>query len=743
MDLTALQGSIERVTFHSEETGFCVLKVQVQGYKELVTVTGSSSKISPGEYLEFSGHWINDSKYGQQFKAKYLKTIPPSTLEGIEKYLGSGLIKGVGPHFAKLLVDQFGNTVFDVIEKTPEKLRGLPGIGKQRYDQIIESWHSQKIIRNIMVFLQSHGLGIAKAVRIFKTYGADAVEKVRENPYRLALDIHGIGFKTADQLAQRLGIDPNSQIRAEAAVRHVLQEVCSFGHCAIPQEELLEKTHDLLNIDEKIIQEAIVHETALGRLVQEDIQGKPSVFLANLYRAEWGISEHLFRLSRSPIGFYTKEAIEAEIEAVQNKVGIELSSSQQAAIHTLLNNKISIVTGGPGVGKTTLVNSILQIFLRKRTKVLLAAPTGRAAKRLQETTLQEAKTIHRLLEFDPKHYGFKRNAKSPLDVELLIIDETSMMDVYLMHAVLQALPNEARLILVGDVDQLPSVGPGMVLSNLINSCQIPTVKLKEIFRQAQGSLIIQNAHAVNQGRFPKSPPPPSPEGAALSDFYLIAKESPEEIHATVLELVTHRIPNRFGLNPLTEIQVLVPMNRGLLGVRQLNLELQQKINPEMRNKINKYGIDFAEKDKVIQLVNNYDKEVFNGDIGFIQAIDLENQMIVINFDDREVCYDFDDLEDLSLAYATTVHKAQGSEYPAIVMPLSMQHYTLLERNLLYTGMTRGRRLVILVGQMRALAMAINNFKASKRWGNLTQRIIDIYQGSSSKNPFSQIPIQFS
>lgn len=719
MELLNLQGNIERVTFHSEESGFCVLKVHVQGHKELITVTGVASKISPGEYLEFSGQWICDQKYGQQFKAQYLKAIPPSTLEGITKYLGSGLIKGVGKHTAQLLVEKFGTEVLNVIDQEPQRLYEIHGIGKHRYALITGSWDAQKIIRQIMVFLQSHGLGTAKAVRIFKIYGAEAIDKVKDNPYRLALDIQGIGFKTADALAQRLGLDKASEMRAQAGVRHVLQEWCSFGHCAAKHADLVEKTRVLLDIDPSIIETAIQHEILLGRLIQEKVDGHDTVFLAALYCAEVGIAQHLFRLRPINPCEHSEAEISGAVELVQRAGEIRLSDSQKEAIRMALHHKVLIITGGPGVGKTTLVNSILKVFLHRKTKVLLAAPTGRAAKRMQETTLQEAKTIHRLLEFDVKQYGFKRNEKYPLDVELLIIDEASMIDVYLMHALLRAIPSSARLILVGDVDQLPSVGPGAVLSNLINSGEILTVKLKEIFRQSQGSLIIRNAHAVNQGRFPHSP---QDKSGSLSDFYFIKKESPEEIKSTVLELVLHRIPQRFGFNPLTEIQVLAPMNNGLLGIRQLNLDLQQQINPEMKHQITRFGMTFAEKDKVIQLANNYDTEVFNGDIGFIQTIDPENQTVLINFDDRPVNYDLDDLDDLSLAYATTIHKSQGSEYPAVVIPLSTQHYTLLERNLLYTAITRGRSLVILVGQVKALAMAINNFKANKRLTNLTERI---------------------
>jgi len=712
-----LSGSVERVTFHSEESGFCVLKVKVKGQRDLITVVGSSAAVSPGEYVDCTGVWNTDREYGLQFKADQLRIVMPSTLEGIEKYLGSGLIKGIGPYFAKRLVQAFGTQVFDIIETEPERLTELPGIGSFRRDKVVKAWQDQKVIREIIVFLQSHGIGTARAVRIYKTYGQRSIEKVRENPYRLALDIRGIGFKTADALAERLGIARDSMMRAQAGVRHLLQEMSGNGHCAMQTEKLITDTAELLTIPVETIEKAVAAEQKEGRLILEEIEGKPSIFLAGFYRAEVGVTEHIKRLLQSE-SWRPDIDLEKAIPWVEDKTKLQLSLTQQQALRLALQNKVAIITGGPGVGKTTLVNSILKIIRAKTRHIVLCAPTGRAAKRLSDSTGLEAKTLHRLLEFDPQNYGFKRNESCPLEADLVVVDEMSMVDLMMMQNLLKAIPDSASLLMIGDVDQLPSVGPGAVLSNLIESNQIPTVRLTEIFRQAKTSKIVVNAHRINEGKLPKY----KEAATALSDFYFIPAETPELIHEKLMQVVTERIPVRFKLDPVRQIQVLVPMNRGGLGVRALNIDLQKQLNPNGKNPVSRFGCRYAMGDKVIQTVNNYQKEVFNGDIGFITNIDEEQSVLEILFEGRLVEYEFDELDELSLAYATTIHKAQGSEYPAVVIPISTQHYTLLERNLLYTGVTRGKSLVVIIGQLRALGMAVRTIRSTKRITNLTARL---------------------
>jgi exodeoxyribonuclease V alpha subunit len=714
--LVTLQGSIERVTFHSESSGFCVLRVNVKGYRDFVTVIGSAASVTAGEYVECLGVWVNDRQHGQQFKATVLKIVAPVTLDGIEKYLGSGMVKGIGPHFAKKLVKAFGELVFDVIEQTPERLLELPGIGKKRQQRVTSAWNEQKAIRAIMVFLQSHGVGTSRSVRIYKTYGEEAIDKVRENPYRLALDIHGIGFKTADTLAQKLGIAPDSLIRAQAGVRHVLQEWSGEGHCAAIRQTLCEMAVKLLEIPAAIIDEAIAAELVEGNLTAEINGEQEAIFLTPLYRAEVGCATHLLRLNQGepPWGFIDAEKA---IPWVEGQTGLTLSSSQRTAVELVLTHKVAVITGGPGVGKTTLVNSILKILKAKHLNIGLCAPTGRAAKRLFESTGLEAKTVHRLLEFDPAIFAFKRNEELQLEIDCLVIDESSMMDIVLMNQLLKAVPSTAALLIIGDVDQLPSVGPGAVLADIIESGQIATVRLTEIFRQASTSKIITNAHRINQGLLPQLDSAEEP-----SDFYSIYAETPEEIFEKLMHVVTQRIPQRFKHHPVNDIQVLTPMNRGGLGARSLNIELQARLNGHSEPKVIRYGSTYAPGDKVIQRINNYDKEVFNGDIGVILSIDVEESLLKITFDDRTVDYDFNELDEIALAYATSIHKAQGSEYPVVVIPMAMQHYMLLERNLLYTAVTRGKKLVVVIAQTKALAMAIKNQRSQRRITNLISRL---------------------
>lgn len=711
-----ISGNVERVTFHSQDNGFCVLRIKAKGHRDLITVVGNAAIINGGEYVECHGVWINDKQHGLQFKAETLKVVPPTTIEGIEKYLGSGMVKGIGPFFAKKLVKAFGAEVFDIIEQQPHKLMGLGGIGQKRQTSIIAAWAEQKSIRDIMVFLHSHGVGTARAVRIYKTYGEQAISMVRENPYRLALDIHGIGFKTADQLAEKLGIARDSLIRAQAGVRHVLQELCDFGHCAAEASKLAAASVELLAVSENIIKQAIEMELAAKNLLAEDIAGIPCVYLAPLYYAEVGLAQRIKKLNAG-IPSWGKIDTDKAIPWVEEKTNLKLSASQKTAIETVLANKISIITGGPGVGKTTIINSILRILLAKKMQVKLCAPTGRAAKRLTEVTGINATTIHRLLEFNPQTMSFKYNRQNPLPIEFLITDEASMIDVALMNNLAKAVPDHAAWLVVGDIDQLPSVGAGAVLADMINSKTIATVYLTEIFRQAAASKIIVNAHRINQGQMPLAG-----QIEELTDFYVIYSETPESIHDNLLQVVTERIPKKFKFNPLLDIQVLTPMNQGGLGARALNAILQAKLNPIDSAKVTRFGCTFAKNDKVIQTVNNYDKEVFNGDIGVIGEIDLENSVLTIIFDGRHVAYDFNELDEINLAYAISIHKSQGSEYPVVVMPLATQHYTLLARNLLYTGITRGKKLVVLIAQKKAVAIAVNNNKANTRLTKLAARL---------------------
>ncbi len=714
----ALTGLIERVTFHSEESGFAVLKVKIRGQRDLATVIGHLANAHPGEYIDCQGEWITNRDYGLQFKASTVRVMMPSTLEGIEKYLGSGLIKGIGPHFAKRLVAEFGDKVFDVIEKEPERLKDLAGIGASRSEKMIESWQDQKAIQKIMVFLQSHGVGTARAVRIYKSYGDKAISKVQENPYRLAMDIHGIGFKTADALAGRLGIPRDSLIRAQAGVRHVLQANSDDGHCAMLQEQLVSAAADILEIPVEIVEEGLAEEIERKNIFSEKRHDDIYLFSAALYYAELGVCRHVKRLLGPELPWMEALNVQKAVHWVESKTGLELSRTQQEAMHVALKNKMVIITGGPGVGKTTLVNSILKVVRSQVDRILLAAPTGRAAKRLAESTQLEAKTIHRLLEFDPKGYAFKRNEENPLEADVIVVDEMSMVDISMMNHLLKAIPEKAVVLLVGDADQLPSVGPGAVLLNMIESDKIPTVRLTEIFRQEKTSQIIINAHSVNRGYMPQL----ENDTTELSDFYFIKAETPEDIQTKLVEVVANRIPKRFGLDPIRDIQVLVPMNRGGLGARALNVLLQEKLNPNGAEPVTRYGTVFAEGDKVIQITNNYQREVFNGDIGFITNIDKEEGILNVLFEKRLVEYEISDLDELSLAYATTIHKAQGSEYPAVVIPLAMQHFMLLEKNLLYTGITRGKSLVIIIGQKKALGMAVKTVRSGKRLTGLLERL---------------------
>ncbi|TWA62219.1 exodeoxyribonuclease V alpha subunit [Azospirillum brasilense] len=707
-----LSGLVERVTFHSPETGFCVLRLKVRGQRDLVTLVGHAATIGAGEFVQASGAWVNDRNHGLQFKADFLRATPPTTVEGIEKYLGSGLIRGIGPVYAKKMVKAFGEAVFDVIEQEPDRLRQVTGIGPKRAQRIIAGWADQKVIREIMVFLHSHGVGTSRAVRIFKTYGPDAIRLITENPYRLARDIRGIGFKTADAVAARLGIEKTAMIRARAGISYALAEATDQGHCGVPVAELIPMAVKLLEIDASILETAAELERQDGAVVADSLGGEPCLFLASLHRAEQAIADRLRRLAGGPLPWPEIDA-EKAIPWVEAKAGITLAEGQREALRQAATSKLLVITGGPGVGKTTLVNSILTMLKAKNVSIALAAPTGRAAKRLSESTGLEARTIHRLLETDPQAGGFKRDETNPLDCDLLVVDETSMVDVPLMNALLRAVPGRAALLLVGDVDQLPSVGPGQVLGDVIASGAVPVVRLTEIFRQAATSRIIVNAHRINAGQMPETP-----KAGEDSDFYFVEAATPEAGVAKLIEMVRDRIPRRFGADPVRDVQILCPMNRGGLGARSLNIELQRVLNPPGESRVERFGWTFGPGDKVMQVENNYDKEVYNGDLGIVSAVDAEEGTLTATFDGRPVTYDFGELDEIVLAYATTIHKSQGSEYPVVVIPVVTQHYTMLHRNLIYTGVTRGKRLVIMLGQRRALAMAVRGVQGRRRWTKL-------------------------
>jgi exodeoxyribonuclease V alpha subunit len=709
-----LAGLVDRVTYHNAENGFCVLRAKVRGHRDTITVVGHSATSAAGEWITATGEWVNDRTHGQQFKARFLRTSPPTSADGIEKYLASGMIRGIGPGYAKKLVRAFGDKVFDTIESAPDRLREVDGIGPVRAASILAAWAEQKAVREIMVFLHGHGVSTARAVRIFKTYGSDAIQVMTENPYRLARDIRGIGFKTADAIAMKLGVEKTAMVRVRAGISYALAEAMDEGHCGLPTDELVPLAEKLLEVPRQLVSAALQLELQDGAVIADQVGETPCVFLAALHRAERTVAQRLLGLANGRLPWLWIDPDKA-LPWVEKRVCLALAESQIAAVRLALKSKVMVLTGGPGVGKTTIVKAILRILAAKNVTLLLCAPTGRAAKRMTEATGFEAKTIHRLLEVDPKTGGFKRGEDNPLDCDLLVVDEASMVDVPLMHALLKAVPDRAALLIVGDIDQLPSVGPGQVLADIITSGAVPVVRLTEVFRQAAQSRIITNAHRINQGAMPDLRPPDT-----NSDFYFVPADDPETAVGRIIELAKTRIPRRFGFDPIRDIQVLCPMNRGGVGARSLNVELQAALNPAGERKVERFGWTYAPGDKVMQIENDYDKEVYNGDIGTIENVDSDGGEIVVSFDSRSVAYQIAELDRLVPAYAATIHKSQGSEYPAVIIPVLTQHYAMLQRNLLYTGVTRGKKLVVLVGQKKAVAIAVRNTSGRRRWSKLAE-----------------------
>lgn len=728
--LTDLTGQIERITFSNEDNGFTIAKVKVGGKPDLVTVVGALMAPVPGEVLEMKGEWTQHPKFGEQFKVAAYKSVVPSSIFGIRKYLGSGLIKGLGPVMAERIVKRFGSKTLDIIEHHIGQLAEVDGIGKKRIAMIKAAWDEQRDIRDVMVFLQSHGVSTGYATKIFRQYKDRSIAVVRENPYRLAGDISGIGFLIADRIAERLGFSKDSELRAESGVLYVLDQLAEEGHVYYPHELLVEKSREMLQVEAEVAAGAISSLAADRKVVVEDLGQNiaelsghhRAVYLSRYYVSETAVAGRIKGLLATPKSIRKIDSARA-VSWVQQQLRITLARNQMAAVRSALDNKMMVITGGPGTGKTTITQAIIKIFARLHLQIALAAPTGRAAKRLSETTGLEAKTIHRLLEFSFQKGGFQRGVENPLDCDLLIVDEASMIDTILMHHLLKSVPDDATVILVGDVHQLPSVGAGNVLNDIIASKCVPVVELNEIFRQARTSRIIVSAHQINSGIIPSMEPP---DDRLESDFYFIQQEDPEKVLDIILTLVKERIPRNdrfkeFIRNPIDDIQVLTPMHKGVVGAGNLNARLQEALNPGDEGVV-RGDRTYRTGDKVMQIRNNYDKEVFNGDIGRIAGIYAEVQEIIVMFDGREVVYDYVELDEIMLAYAVSVHKSQGSEYPAVVLPVLTQHYILLQRNLIYTAVTRGRNLVVMVGTPKALAMAVRNDKTQKRFTHLRSRL---------------------
>ncbi len=705
-----LSGIVERITYNNEENGFSVIKIKSRGYAELVTVVGNLAAVNVGAAIRLKGDWRHDSKYGKQFSVVDYRETVPATIAGIEKYLGSGMIKGIGPVYAKRIVARFKENTLKIIEEQPDSLIDVEGIGQRRVDMIKRAWQEQKEIKNVMLFLQSNGVSTAYAVKIYKTYGNESINIVKTNPYRLADDIWGIGFKTADKIARQLGFDSNSFERCRSGLLYVLNELSNDGHCYALRDQLFEAAGSILELDRPLI------EGTLDRMLEEKLvigdEGN-AVYLPAFYYSELGAAKRVRQILAEE-SKYKAAGIEEHLKNIQEEHNIQYDDIQIEAVKTAAGSKLMVLTGGPGTGKTTTTLAIIKVFQKLNARVLLAAPTGRAAKRMAETTGLEAKTIHRLLEYKPPE-GYKKNEESPLDCDVLIIDETSMVDIMLFYNLLKAVSNETVLILVGDVDQLPSVGAGNVLKDIIESETVNVVRLTRIFRQAQGSAIVTNAHRINRGGTPNL------KGGKSSDFFFIEEDEPQKVVETMTELCSKRLPNYYKVDPVNDIQVLCPMQKGETGAFNLNIILQEALNPAEVS-IKYGGTVYRLNDKVMQIKNNYDKNVFNGDIGSITGIDTEDRMLTICFDGVNVEYDATELDEVVLAYATTVHKSQGSEYKIVVAPVTMQHYMMLQRNLLYTCVTRAKKILVLVGSKKAIGIAVSNNRMQKRNTMLVERL---------------------
>ena len=704
---TLLRCVVERITYQNPENGYSVLKVKVKGYNDLVTLVGNLLEVPVGSVLLCRGEWKVDKCYGSQFVAATWEETMPATVYGIEKYLGSGLVKGIGPRFARAIVQRFGTETIDIIETEIERLYEVPNIGRKRVAKIRESWEKQKDIKNVMLFLQGYGVSTAYAAKIYREYGKESIDKVRENPYRLADDIWGIGFKTADGIAAKMGYEKEDPRRCRSGILYTLGQLSDEGHVYAGEEQLVKTAGQLLEAGETAIR-----DTLAGMLQAEDlILDKDAIYLPPFYHAECGTSRRLRDLAESTgrslfDGLFDPSSLTAE-------TGIEYDEVQLAAIRQAVTSKVMVLTGGPGTGKTTTTQGIIAALKKAGLRVLLAAPTGRAAKRMSEATGMEAKTIHRLLEYNPQD-GYKRNDENPLEGDALIVDECSMIDILLMNNLLKAVPVGMRLVFVGDIDQLPSVGAGNVLRDIIDSQRIPVVRLVRIFRQAQKSRIVMNAHTINQGRFPDT------SNGRDTDFFFMREDDPERAAETIVRLVKERLPRAYRESP-DRIQVLTPMQRGVVGAANLNLLLQQALNPSGPS-LGRGGYTYRQGDRVMQLCNNYAKEVFNGDLGYIREVDTEERTLKVDFDGKWIEYDITELDELTLAYATTIHKAQGSEYPIVVMPVLMTHFVMLQRNLIYTGITRAKKICVLIGATKALAYAVRNVSVLKRNTRLRERL---------------------
>jgi exodeoxyribonuclease V alpha subunit len=723
---TTLSGQVEKITFTNEENGFTIARVKVPERHELVTVVGTLMAPMPGEILEMRGEWSDHPRFGRQFKVVEYRTRVPATVYGIRKYLGSGMIKGLGPVMAGRIVDRFGQKTLDIIETDIQRLLEVEGIGKKRIDMIAKAWDTQSEIRDVMLFLQGHGVSSGYAAKIFKHYGSQSISVVKQNPYRLASDIFGIGFLTADQIAGKLGFEKDSRLRVEAGILYVLHQLCDEGHVYFPYEPLVSKSCDIIDVNREPVLRALGNLALDQTIIIEDInetadtfkQNIKAVYLTRFYLCETGIARRLTTLVHASKAIREIDSDKA-IDWVQRRLSITLAENQMKAVVWAIENKVLVITGGPGTGKTTIINAVLKIYARLKSGILLAAPTGRAAKRMSEATGFEAKTIHRLLEYSLQKGGFQRHEDKPLECDVLIIDEASMIDTPLMYHLLKAVPPTATFILVGDVNQLPSVGAGNVLNDIIASTVVPVVTLDKIFRQAKTSQIVVNAHKINQGRVPSVSANQATD--PQNDFYFIEQDDPEKVLEIILELSKTRIPQRFGFDPVDEIQVLTPMHRGVVGAGNLNHQLQAVLNPG-EGGVTRGDRTYRVNDKVMQIRNNYDKDVFNGDIGRITAIAWESREVLISIDGRAVVYDFSDLDEIVPAYAVSVHKSQGSEYPAVIIPIVTQHYILLQRNLIYTAVTRGKELVVIVGSRKAMTIGVNNNKTRQRYTRLCHRL---------------------